>query len=141
LTGQRHRFERPLGRAGTARLALADDARPILPDAARRLFLRLFADAPKSQTDRLEQAAVVALASAQRRLHPFDFADLEPLVLRNREVLGPAAASWAAMVRPRSGDPEEASDAALTDLKRLREESPDRARSEIEAAFPNSPAA
>ena len=141
LIGQRHGFERPVGRDGVERLALAEDARPILPDATRRLFLRLFADAPKSQTDRLEQAAVAALGAAGQRLHPFDFAELEPLILRNRDVLGPAAASWAAMVRPRSDDHIEGGDTALTDLKRLREESPDRARAEIEAAFPNAPAA
>lgn len=141
LVGQRRRFERLVVTAELQPLAIVEDPRPILPEEARRLFRRLFVDAPKSSGDRLEIAAVAALEAAGRRLHPFDFAELEPLVLRHRKRLGPAAASWAALLHPQMAEDEEPDEAAIVDLRRRRESDPDRARSDIEAAFPAYPAA
>lgn len=136
LLGQQRRFERPLlGPEALQPIGMADDPRPILPEAARKLFLRLFADTPKSQSDRLEAAAIAALAAAGRRLHPFDFAELEPLVLRHRGALGPAAASWAAMVRPRAADDDETETDLAVVLRAKRETDPDAARAELEPLF------
>jgi hypothetical protein len=142
MRGQKQRFERPVPAAEANRqIELGGDHRPILPDAARRLFVRLFADPPKSQNDRLEEAAVVALDRENLRLHPFDFAVLEPLVLRHRDALGPAAASWVAIVRPRGGSSEDDEIEVLAGLRQLRGANPNAARAEIQTSFTDQPAA
>lgn len=136
LMGQRRRFERVAPNAEAGKIDIDIDLRPILPDGARRLFVRLFADAPKSQSDRLEEGAVAALADAGYRLHPFDFAELEPLVLRQRSALGPAGASWAQMVRPRASDDDGAHDSAVALLRTRRGTDPAGARADLESVFP-----
>lgn len=96
----RGRFRRPQRSAGREAEPLPQDPRPLIPDDARALLLRLCAGPQASSSDTLAQAAIDALTHAGLAPHPFDFSRLEDLVVRFAADLGPTAAAWSAIVRP-----------------------------------------
>jgi hypothetical protein len=77
LAGQRQRFQRPVvercaeGIPDPAR-RLHEDQRPIIPEPARRLLLRLAKGIDKSLADAAVRAAVRRVTRSGFRLHPFD---------------------------------------------------------------------
>src|SRR5258707_8257184 len=78
MVGQQQRFQRVLPAQGAAALPEAarrmhQDARPIMPDPARRALLRLANGVDKSAADAVLSVAVRRIAHVRLRLHPFDF--------------------------------------------------------------------
>jgi hypothetical protein len=154
IIAMRSRFRRPQRPAAREAEPLPDDPRPLLPDEARPLLLRLCAGPQVSSSDTLAQAAVDALNRAGLRPHPFDFSRLEDLVVRFAADLGPTAAAWGALVRPGRDTAEtgakivteetlaEAGKAAkLAFLRERRKTLPARARELIAELLPKEAAA
>lgn len=93
LAGQALRFDRP-PQPGQFQIegTIADQA-AILPDAARKLLLRLLSG--KNQASGQLSAAIVRkLAERRFRLHPFDLPRLEPFVKVHAENLGAEALAF-----------------------------------------------
>ncbi|SDP87942.1 hypothetical protein SAMN05428967_4032 [Phyllobacterium sp. YR620] len=93
LAGQAMRFERPLSpEQFDAGIPVVDHA-TIVPDAARKLLLRLLT--PKNQaSSRLTAAIVRKLTERRLRLHPFDLPKLETMVRAYAEHLGAEALAF-----------------------------------------------
>jgi hypothetical protein len=145
------RFTRESHRSGSENARLVRPDAPLLPQNARSLLVRLCST---KQTDVLALAAVHALQRSGMRPHPFDFHRLEDFVVRFASLLGPAAQSWAGLVRPAKGDGA-ATDESVTEenfasasrgaklafLRTLRPSAPERARELMAAQFASEPAA
>jgi len=99
LTGQRQRFERPAVEQSAdgipeAARHLHADQRPIIPEPARRLLLRLANGAEKSLADMVVRAAVRRIAHAGFRLHPFDLPRLIGHIKGDARCLGLAERAY-----------------------------------------------
>jgi hypothetical protein len=102
LAGQRQRFERPAAAPGAAGIPeaarhLHADARPIIPQAVRRLLLRLANGAEKQIADTVVRAAVRRALSAGFRLHPFDLPRLIGHIKGDALCLGLAERAYLAL--------------------------------------------
>jgi hypothetical protein len=110
LAGQRQRFERPtIGRGADAvpeaARRLHEDPRPIMPEPARRLLLRLAGGAEKGLADAVVCAAVRRVSRAGFRLHPFDLPRLIGQIKGDASCLGLAERAYLALA-DFSGNPD-----------------------------------
>jgi hypothetical protein len=102
LAAQRQRFERPTVAPGTdavpeAAHCLHTDARPIIPEPARRLLLRLASGAEKQMAETVVRAAVRRVLRSGYRLHPFDLPRLIGHIKGDARCLGLAERSYLAL--------------------------------------------
>ena len=150
VLGQRNRFARPLPPVINGTPVFPDDARPVVPDAARAFLLQLFAGKNGRIDDALAIETIRALRKAGLRLHPFDIAPLEDFIAKHASEFGPFEACWLRLARPNrkhdsgGGEPEELTDesfataspaARVTSLRHMRSRDPARARRIIEGTL------
>src|SRR5262245_2454313 len=98
LAGQRQRFERPTVERSAdgipeAARRLHQDQRPIIPESARRLLLRLANGVEKALADAVVCAAVRRVMHSGFRLHAFDLPRLIGYIKGDAKYLG--LAEWA----------------------------------------------
>ena len=95
LAAQRKRHRRHPGvGAALVRTRLHEDARPIMPDTARRPLTRLATSLPKDGWSQLGNAVFDRLDARGVRLHPFDLPRLEGLLQACPDRLGNAERIW-----------------------------------------------
>jgi hypothetical protein len=155
LVGQRLRFRRHSPPRQPDKVPPIEDARKIVPDAARPLMRKLLATKGGSATD----VAALALADICNRRglrpHPFDLPRLRAFVKAHAESLGACAVAFAAQgeegANPAAGyfdaDKLDASNwtsarpaARAEFISNMRRGEPDRARELVEASFTTDPA-
>lgn len=99
LAGQALRFDQPPRPAQLAVETAADDGRQIMPDAARKLLVRLLSG--KGPASNMPAAAIARAMNALRlRPHPFDLPKLESFVKSHAESLGAEAMAFAQRETP-----------------------------------------
>jgi Family of unknown function (DUF5691) len=99
LAGQRQRFERPIVERSAdgipeAARRLHEDQRPVIPDATRRLFLRLVDGVEKGLADAVVRTAVRRVMRAGFRPHPFDLPRLIDRIKGDARCLGLAERAY-----------------------------------------------
>lgn len=97
LAGQRQRFVRPQVSGESlpeAARRMHQDARPILPDRARRALRRLAGGLERGGADAVLRAAVRRIVRAGFRLHPFDLPRLAAPIRDDAENLGLAERAY-----------------------------------------------
>lgn len=100
LAAQRKRHRRHAGvGAAAVKTRLHEDARPIMPDAARKPLTRLAASLPKDGWNQLGNAVFDRLERRGVRLHPFDLPRLEGLLQVCPDRLGTAERVWLGLRR------------------------------------------
>lgn len=103
LAAQRKRHRRQAGvGAAIVNTRLHDDARPVMPDAARRPLTRLGTSLAKDGWLQLGNAVFDRLEARRVRLHPFDFPRLEALLRACPDRLGTAERVWLSLRRAAS---------------------------------------
>ena len=161
LAGQRQRFERPSVERSAdgipkAAQRLHQDQRPIIPEAARRLLLRLVNGVEKALADAVVRAAVRCVMHAGFRLHPFDLPRLIGHIKGDAKYLGLAERAYISLADV-SSKPDAASvlHAEITAenwtgflkghrvafLREQRRRDPTAARELLESVFKSEPAA
>jgi Family of unknown function (DUF5691) len=161
LAGQRQRFERPsIERAADgipeAARRLHQDQRPIIPEPARRLLLRLGNGVEKALADAVVCAAVRRVMRAGFRLHPFDLPRLISHIKGDAKYLGLAERAYVSLADVSSKtDVASLLHAEITAenwtgfpkghrvafLREERRKDPTRARDLLESVFKSEPAA
>jgi hypothetical protein len=102
LAGQRQRFQRPSverhsdGIPEAAR-RLHEDPRPLMPEAARRILLRLANGVDKTLADAVVRAGVRRVMRAGFRLHPFDLPRFIVHIREDPRCLGLAERAYLAL--------------------------------------------
>ncbi|CCE03871.1 DUF5691 domain-containing protein [Bradyrhizobium sp. STM 3809] len=87
-----------------AALRLHQDARPILPDAARRALKVLARSVEKSLASNVLPLALRRIHAAGCRLHPFDLPDFAAHIKAEADDLGLAERAFLALIAPDSDD-------------------------------------
>lgn len=106
LAAQRKRHRRHAGIGTTiVKTRLHEDARPIMPDAARRPLTRLATSLPKDGWSQLGNAVFDRLEARGVRLHPFDLPRLEGLLQACPDRLGTAERVWLGLRRSATEQP------------------------------------
>ena len=161
LAGQRQRFERPaIGRSdnGIPEVArhLHQDPRPLMPEPARRVLLRLANGAERSLADAVVRAAVRRVVRAGFRLHPFDLPRFIGHIKGDTACLGLSERAYLALADvPNKTDAPSLLYAEITTdnwtdfpkghrvafLREERRKDPAAARALLEAVFKSEPAA
>src|SRR5262245_6193625 len=160
LVGQRQRFERPTveGRADgipEAARRLHQDQRPIIPEAVRRLLLRLANGVEKAIADAVLCAAARRVTQAGFRLHPFDLPRLIRHIKGDAKHLGLAERAYVSLATVSSTpDAQSLLQAEITAenwtgfvkahrvafLRQERRKNPTAARELLESVFKSEPA-
>jgi hypothetical protein len=155
LLGQRMRFRRPGPTRSSDGVAPVEDARAIVPDAARPLMRRLVGARDGSASDIAALAVADACHRGKLRPHPFDLPRLDAFAKAHGECLGARAIAWAARAETVAEGVATYFDADAIDetnwtmarpaaraafIKATRAREPDRARALVEAGFGNDPA-
>jgi hypothetical protein len=100
LAAQRKRHRRHASvSTAIVKTRLHEDARPIMPDAARRPLARLATSLPKDGWSQLGNAIFDRLDACGVRLHPFDLPRLEGLLQACPDRLGTAERVWLGLRR------------------------------------------
>ncbi len=148
LTAQALRFERPLPPPAFSTEPEFHDDRPILPDASRRILIRLLKE--KKTSDDLELALAWGFARSRLRPHPFDLPRIDSFVRTHAEHLGLTAQHWTAQQGDAAAAPKSYFDAEALDdatwssaplshrvrfLDGRRKEEPTAARALLEASW------
>jgi hypothetical protein len=161
LVGQQQRFQRIAPAQGAASspaaaLRMHQDPRPIMPEPARRVLLRLANGVEKSAADAVLSAAARRAAQAGLRLHPFDFPRLIAHIKGDARCLGLAERAYLALADgPNAPDAPRLLHAEVTPenwtsfpkahrvafLRAQRRTHPAEARTLLEAVFKSEPAA
>jgi len=149
LTAQALRFQRPLSPPAFNTEPEIHDDRPILPEASRRVLIRLLKE--KKTSDDLELALAWGFARSRLRPHPFDLPRIDSFVRTHAEHLGLTAQHWAAQQGDAAAAPKSYFDAEALDdiswssaplaqrvrfLGGRRKEDPATARALLEGAWP-----
>jgi hypothetical protein len=113
LTAQALRFERPLPPPAFNTEPEIHDDRPILPEAARRILIRLLKD--RKTSDDLELALAWAFGRSRVRPHPFDLPRIDSFARTYAELLGLTAQHWAAQQEDTAAAPRSYFDAEALD--------------------------
>jgi len=115
LTAQALRFERPLPPPSFHTEPEIYDDRPILPEASRRILIRLLKE--KKTSDDLDLALAWGFARSRLRPHPFDLPRIDSFVRTYAEHLGLTAQHWTAQQADAAAAPKNYFDAeALDDI-------------------------
>src|SRR5579872_2044006 len=103
LAGQQQRFQRPtldqaVGVASEAARRMHHDPRPIMPEPARRLLLRLANSLDKGAADAILCVAMRRIRRRGFRAHPFDLPQLLPRLKDDPRWLGLAERAFRALI-------------------------------------------